>query len=61
MKYRDGEVIGIEPITGLLIHWNATTKQPYTAGETLAEYGVDNLTGTERQRLMKKVGRSIES
>lgn len=50
MTYRDGEVIGIAP-NGTLLQWNADEKAAYNCGETLEQFGIHNLTGTEAQRL----------
>lgn len=53
-KWSDGDVIGIERATGHLIQWNARSRQKYTSGETLKEFGARNLTAKERQRLKEQ-------
>lgn len=42
----DGEVIGVEP-TGALIQWDAEAGAPYTSGETLEQFGLENLSAAE--------------
>lgn len=44
-------MLGLEN-DGTLIQWDADAGKPYTAGETLAEFGEDNLTAAERVRLV---------
>ena len=50
MTYQDFEVIGLDS-DGTVVQWNAETNQPYNCGETLEEFGVDNLTSAELQRV----------
>ena len=49
--YNDQEVIGREP-SGTLIFWNAEKREPYTSGESLKQYGINNLTTEERYRII---------
>ena len=49
-EYKDGEVVGIDP-NGDVIQWDAATQQKYVSGENLEEYGIDNLSQVEKQRL----------
>jgi hypothetical protein len=46
----DGEVMGIDT-DGCLICWDALKKFRYNSGETIQEYGAQNLTEIERNRL----------
>ena len=48
--YRDGEVIGTDN-DGCLILWNSTTQQGENCGETLEQFGIDNLFPKELKRL----------
>jgi len=43
----DGTIIGIHT-NGRIIQWNAEHKEGYTCGETVEEFGLDNLTERER-------------
>lgn len=49
-RYEDGEVIGTDH-DGCIICWNAKTEEHYNCGETLEEFGEDNLRNRERKRL----------
>lgn len=49
-EYKEGEVLGVEP-TGMLIFWNADTKEPYTSGELLQDCDTTMLTSAEKERL----------
>ena len=49
-SYEDGEVIG-EDANGMLIRWNAETKQASSCSETREQFGEDQLTDAERERL----------
>lgn len=46
---QDGEVLGQEP-NGLLVFFDRTKNTAYVSGETVAEYGPENLTDSERAR-----------
>jgi hypothetical protein len=46
----DGEVTGVDADGGLIL-WDREGEVEYNCGETLEEYGVENLTDRERQRL----------
>lgn len=48
----DGEVIGLDT-DGCILQWNADDGSVYNCGETLAEFGADNLTESERARLLE--------
>lgn len=48
--FADGEVIGMDNDERLIL-WDGPVATPYNCGETLDEYGVDNLTEVERKRL----------
>lgn len=49
-EFEDGEVIGRET-DGTLICWNSVSKERYNCGQTLEQFGLDDLTDKERQRL----------
>jgi len=46
----DGEVLGLDA-DGCLILWNGSDGTPYNCGETLDEFGVENLTAEELARV----------
>lgn len=50
----DGEVLGHDA-DGALIQWNATTGAPYNSGETVEDFGMDNLSETEKRRLNQEM------
>ena len=49
-KYTDGEVMGLDT-DGRIIQWDADKDEPYNCGETPEQFGLDNLTPVERERL----------
>jgi hypothetical protein len=52
MCYKDGEVIGID--NGKVIQWDGDKQEVYTSGETIDEFGINNLTDLELVRLNLK-------
>jgi len=50
MPYHDGEVLGLDA-DGCVIQWDADRGAAYNSGETLEEFGADNLRAHERGRL----------
>jgi hypothetical protein len=46
----DGEVLGIDE-DGCLVQYDADNGTAYNCGETLDEFGIDNLTQSERDRI----------
>ena len=48
--YQDGDVIGIDN-DGCVILWDAVKKERYNCGETINQYGLENLTEKERALL----------
>ncbi len=48
--FQDEEILGIDN-DGCLIAWNATKSEKYNTGETLEQFGPENLTETEKARL----------
>ncbi|WP_146139379.1 hypothetical protein [Simplicispira suum] len=46
----DGEVLGRDGDGGM-IQWDASSGAPYNSGETVEEFGLDNLSGAELNRL----------
>lgn len=53
-KYTDGEVVGVEA-DGHLVQWSADAGAAYNSGETLEQFGVQNLSDLELQRARVKV------
>jgi len=45
-RYVDGQILGVDT-DGCLICWDADNGISYNCGETLKEYGEDNLTPDE--------------
>ena len=52
MSYQDFEVIGLD-LDGTVVQWDAETNRPYNCGETIEEFGVDNLTEDELNRVKR--------
>lgn len=50
-KFTDGEVLG-EDADGNLVCWNLAEQATYNCGQTLAEYGAENLTEIELGRVL---------
>jgi hypothetical protein len=48
--YQDGEVLRLSEV-GTVVQWNAEDQCEYDCGETPEEFGVENLTNIERERL----------
>jgi hypothetical protein len=49
-SYRDGDVIGIDTDKCLIL-WNGSKKQGENCGETLEQFGIENLFPKELKRL----------
>lgn len=49
-NFNDGEVVGLDR-DGCLVLWNADSKRAENCGETVLEFGLDNLTNEEKSRL----------
>lgn len=47
--YLDEEVVGLD--NGKIVQWDARKRQRYNSGETLKQFGIHNLTETEKKRL----------
>jgi len=56
MSYKDGEVINLDK-DDCVVLWDADKQQPYNCGETLEQYGFDNLTDEEKTRLNTTEGK----
>lgn len=46
----DGEVLGLAP-DGCVVCWDKPNQIPYDCGETLEEFGIENLHDHERERI----------
>jgi len=49
-KFNDGEVLG-KDADGCLIQWDGEHGTRYNCGETLEQFGVENLTPIEKERV----------
>lgn len=56
VRYEDGEVLGVDKDGGLL-QWNAKTGEPYNCGETLEQFGANNLSATEHTRVLRDLSK----
>jgi hypothetical protein len=57
MVYKDEEVIGVDK-RGVITQWYKNIGQ-YTSGDTLEEFGVDNLSQIEKKRLLRQINLNI--
>jgi hypothetical protein len=48
--YLDGEVLGIDNDSNVIL-WDADKEKRYNCGETINQYGINNLTDKEKHRL----------
>lgn len=49
----NGEVIALDT-DGCIVQWNAETCTPYNCGENPEQFGIDNLTDIERERIASR-------
>ena len=56
-KYSDGEVVGVDS-DGHLVQWNSDAGATYNSGETLEQFGVQNLSEQELLRAQGKVSKA---
>lgn len=49
-NYEDGEILGLDG--GYLVLWDAETQSAYNSGETISDYGRDNIRPHEMARLL---------
>ena len=52
-KYNDGEVLGVDN-DGSVIQWDSEHKHTYNSGESLEDFGINNLNQKEKARLKRK-------
>lgn len=48
--YEDNEVVGIDK-DGCIVQWDGENSRPYNCGETPQEFGLENLTDIEKERI----------
>jgi hypothetical protein len=58
--YNDGEVVGVD-LDGTILCWDAKQEKPYNTGETLAQYGTEDLTDREKFKLGMRLAESHQT